>query len=73
MAMLGLTLVVGSLAVVVGIRGGSLSAKDEEYRIKEERLEAQLADEQRSSWRKSGSTSRQNSILRRWPRRSWGW
>ena len=47
MAMLGLTLVVGSLAVVVGIRGGSLSAKDEEYRIKEERLEAQLADEQR--------------------------
>ena len=88
MAMLGLTLVVGSLAVVVGIRGGSLSAKDEEYRIKEERLEAQLADEQRRAEQleeervyvqtrrslKSGRfMSRQNSILRRWPRRSWGW
>lgn len=47
MAMLGLTLVVGSLAVVVGIRGSSLSAKDAEYRVKEARLEAQLAEEER--------------------------
>lgn len=47
MAMLGLTLVVGSLAVVVGIRGSSLREKDAEYRMKETRLEAQLAEEER--------------------------
>ena len=47
MAMFGLTLVVGSLAVVVGIRSGSLREKDAQYQIQEQRLEAQLEEEQR--------------------------
>ena len=47
MAMFGLTLVVGSLAVVVGIRSCSLREKDAQYQIQEQRLEAQLEEEQR--------------------------
>ncbi len=47
MAMLGLTLVVGSLAVVVGIRGNSLRDKDMEYRLKQEKLQTELENEER--------------------------
>ena len=47
MAMLGLTLVVGRLAVVVGIRGGSLREKDAQYQIQEQRLETQLEEEKK--------------------------
>lgn len=47
MAMLGLTLVVGSLAVVVGIRGNSLRDKDMEYRLKQEKLQTELESEER--------------------------
>ncbi len=46
MALLGITAVVLSLAVVVNLKGASLKAKDQEYRIKEEMLIAQKAEEE---------------------------
>lgn len=46
MAILGITFVVISMAVVVNLRGASLKDKDLEYRIREENLEQQLADEE---------------------------
>lgn len=45
MTLIGITFVVLSLAVVVNLRGGSLSAKDLEYQIKEENLERQVEEE----------------------------
>lgn len=40
MALLGVTLVVLSLAVVVNLKGSSLKVKDLEYQVREENLEA---------------------------------
>ncbi len=46
MALIGITAVVLSLAVVVNLKGASLKAKDLEYQIKEQNLEAQKAEEE---------------------------
>ena len=46
MAMLGITMVVLSLAVVVNIRGTSLKQRDLEYQLKEETLAKQVALEE---------------------------
>lgn len=46
MALVGITVVVMSLAVVVNLKGASLREKDLEYQVKEENLEAQKAEEQ---------------------------
>lgn len=46
MALLGITAVIVSLAVVVNISASSLRAKDREYQVREQNLEAELAMEQ---------------------------
>lgn len=46
MALIGITLVVLSLAVTVQLRGAELKQKDLNYQIKEENLEALVADEE---------------------------
>ena len=46
MAMLGITMVVLSLAVVVNIRGTSLKQRDLEYQLKEETLAMLVAQEE---------------------------
>lgn len=46
MALIGITLVVLSLAVIVQTRGVDLKKKDLEYQIKEEQLMAQVAAEE---------------------------
>lgn len=46
MTLIGITLVVLSMAVVVHLRGGSLTEKDLEYQIKEENLMRQVAEEE---------------------------
>ena len=45
MAIIGITLVVGSIAVVVNVRGVSLKDKAVEYKVREESLKAQLEQE----------------------------
>ena len=45
MAIIGITLVVGSLAVVVNVRGVSLKDKAVEYQVREDSLKAQLDQE----------------------------
>lgn len=45
MTLVGITLVVLSMAVVVQMRGGSLRAKDLEYQVKEENLARQIEEE----------------------------
>lgn len=49
MAIIGITLVVGSLAVVVNVRGASLKDKAREYEVRYENLQAQLTEEQQRS------------------------
>lgn len=44
-AMVGVTLVVLSLAVVVNLKGAALKAKDLEYQIREESLQKQMEEE----------------------------
>ena len=46
MALIGITMVVLSLAVIVQTRGVDLKKKDLVYQIKEEQLEAQVAAEE---------------------------
>lgn len=46
MALIGITMVVLSLAVIVQTRGVDLKKKDLEYQIKEEQLEDQVAAEE---------------------------
>lgn len=46
MALIGITLVVLSLAVVVEIKGGSLKSVDQEYAIRLENLYAERAEEE---------------------------
>ena len=46
MTLIGISLVVGSLAVAVSLRGNSLRAKDQEYQVKEANLERQVAAEE---------------------------
>ncbi|HIT41524.1 MAG TPA: septum formation initiator family protein [Candidatus Caccovicinus merdipullorum] len=46
MALIGITVVVLSLAVVVNLKGASLRARDQEYQIKEENLMAQKTEEE---------------------------
>lgn len=45
MALIGITVVVLSLAMVVTLKGSTLRDKDLEYQIKEENLTKQVADE----------------------------
>ncbi|MEF9939730.1 MAG: septum formation initiator family protein [Clostridium sp.] len=47
MALIGITLVVLSLAITVHLRGDDLKQKDLKYQIKEENLEAQVRNEER--------------------------
>ena len=67
MAIIGITLVVGSLAVVVNVRGVSLKDKAVEYQVREDSLKAQLDQEMSGLriWRKSGSMYRPNSTLKK--------
>ena len=46
MALVGVTMVVLSLAVAVHIKGVDLKEKDKEYSIREENLEAQVKEEE---------------------------
>ncbi|MDO5417802.1 MAG: septum formation initiator family protein [Lachnospiraceae bacterium] len=46
MALIGITVVVLSLAVVVNLKGASLKEKDLEYQVKEENILAQKAEEE---------------------------
>ena len=46
MAIIGITLVVGSLAVVVNIRSNTMKNKDQEYEVRYENLQSQLAQEE---------------------------
>lgn len=46
MALIGVTLVVLSLAITVQLKGIDLKQKDLNYRIREENLEAMVADEE---------------------------
>ena len=73
MAMVGITFVVMSMAVVMHIRGETLREKDLAYQIKEEELTRQLEEESKRAWKNRGSTFRRRNISRRWPRKSWGW
>lgn len=45
MALIGITLVVVSLAVAINLRGDTLRAKDLEYQVKEAKLEQQKEEE----------------------------
>lgn len=45
MALMGITVVVLSLAVVVNLKSASLKAKDLEYQIREENLQKQMEEE----------------------------
>ena len=49
MAIIGITLVVGSLAVVVNIRSSTMKTKAQEYEMRYENLQAQLAKEEERS------------------------
>lgn len=74
MALIGITVVVASLAVVVHIGGASLRERDLEYQAREQALEKSLAKEEREP-RNSRSTAcmfRRSSILRRSRKRNWG-
>lgn len=46
MAIIGITLVVGSLAVVVNIRSTTMKNKAQEYEVRYENLQSQLAQEE---------------------------
>ena len=47
MALIGITVVVLSLAVVVNLKGATLRERDLEYQVKVENLEQQLKEEER--------------------------
>lgn len=47
MAIMGITLVVMCLAVAINIKGADLKQSDENYRIREEKLDAQVAEEEK--------------------------
>ena len=64
MALIGITVVVASLAVVVHIGGASLRERDLEYQAREQALEKSLAKEE--------AMFRRSSILRRSRKRNWG-
>jgi len=51
MALMGITFVVFSMAVVVGVRGSALQEKNLEYQAKEESLRLQLAQEEQRAVR----------------------
>ena len=68
MALIGITVVVASLAVVVHIGGASLRERDLEYQAREQALERR---EPRNS-RSTACMFRRSSILRRSRKRNWG-
>ena len=69
MALIGITTVVLSLAVVVNIGASSLREKDLEYQAREQNLEKLEAKEDASTV----CTSRPSSMWKRSPRKSWAW
>ena len=73
MALIGIVFVIFSMALVVNARSSSLRAKDLEYQVREENLRAQVEEEKKRAedLEENGSMSRQNSILRKLPKRSW--
>ena len=75
MALIGVTLVVFSLAIAVHLKGLDLEQKDLNYRLREESLMKQVEDEKAraGSWRSTACMSRRSSMWRRWPRKSSGW
>lgn len=46
-AIIGISVVVGFLAIAVNVRGSSLKQQDRDYEMKQESLEAAIADEER--------------------------
>ncbi len=76
MAMLGITMVVLSLAVVVNIRGTSLKQRDLEYQLKEETLAKQVALEEAAGGGAGGvpHLCPDEAVCRKeWRRKSWAW
>ena len=74
LALMGITLVVLSLAVTVHLSGISMEEKDLQYRLKEEQLEKQKSESSGPrNWKSTGSTFRQKNTLRKLPRKSWDW
>lgn len=73
MALIGIVFVIFSMALVVNARSSSLRAKDLEYQVREENLRAQVEEEKKRAedLEENGSMSRQSSILRKLPKRSW--
>ena len=63
MAMLGITMVVLSLAVVVNIRGTSLKQRDLEYQLKEETLAKQVALEEQRAEELGMSAPRDDQVI----------
>ena len=64
MALIGVTLVVFSLAIAVHLKGLDLEQKDLNYRLREESLMKQVEDE-KTSWRSTACMSRRSSMWRR--------
>ena len=67
MALIGITVVVGSLAVVVHIGGTSLRERDLEYQAREQALEKTLPPNSKSTV----CMSRRNSISRKSQKKNW--
>ena len=72
LAVIGISVVVLSLAVVVNVKNTSMEKKVMEYQAKEEALTRQKRSG-RQSWRNAGSMYRPSSISRKWPSKSWVW
>ena len=67
MALIGITVVVGSLAVVVHIGGTSLRERDLEYQAREQALEKREPPNSKSTV----CMSRRNSISRKSQKKNW--
>ena len=75
LAIIGITVVVLSLALVVNIKNHSMEKKVMEYQAKEESLTRQVEMNRNGpqSWKNAGSMFRPSSTSRKWPSRSWDW
>ena len=71
MALIGITVVVGSLAVVVHIGGTSLRERDLEYQAREQALEKTLAKREPPNSKSTVCMSRRNSISRKSQKKNW--
>lgn len=75
MAIIGITMVVISLAVAVNAKGASLKQADLDYRQKEADLARQVQDEETGpeSLRNTKFMYRPSSMQKKWQRKSWVW